>query len=250
MVNTRHFEIRSSARNAPWIMLFSRVLLFFFIQSILTLGFTLSMAQSPWEQSANWWPLVVAAANGICILLLVNVFRHEGRRYWDLFKIQRGHVWRDILLVLGSFIIGGPLSVFPNILLGRLLFGDPNATLVLFVRPLPLWAAYASIILFPVTQGLSELATYFCYVMPGFKRQGMNTFLAISLPALMLGLQHIAVPFLPDIRFILWRGLMFIPFAFFSAILLYWRPRFLPYMAIIHVLMNMSFAVSFLSVAY
>jgi hypothetical protein len=118
------------------------------------------------------------------------------------------------------------------------------------VRPLPLWAAYATIVLFPVTQGLAELATYFGCVMPRLASQGTNKYLALALPALMLGLQHVAVPFLFDGRFIAWRALMYIPFAFFAALLLRWRPRLLPYLALIHALMNMSFATMFLGVAY
>ena len=194
--------------------------------------------------------MVVAAANVVCVISLVNLFRSEGRRYWDLFRIDRKHILRDVLTVIGSMVIGGPVAYFPNVLLGGWLFGDPNATLDLFVRPLPAWAAYASIILFPITQGLAELATYFGYVMPRLESRGMNKYLAVALPALMLGLQHVAVPFLFDGRFILWRGLMYIPFAFFAGILLRWRPRLLPYMAIIHAVMNMSFATMFLTVAY
>ena len=43
---------------------------------------------------------------------------------------------------------------------------------------------------------------------------------------------------------------MFIPFAFLAGIALRWRPRLLPYVAIIHILMDMSFASMLLSVAY
>jgi hypothetical protein len=239
-----------SSKPAPWLMLFSRILLFFGIQALFALGFALAQSASPWAQSANWWPLIVAAANGVCIVLLVRIFRDEGRRYWDLFKIDRQHILRDALIVLASFVIGGPVAYFPNVLLGGWLFGDPNATLDLFVRPLPLWAAYASIVLFPITQGLAELALYFGYVMPRLESQGTNKYLALALPALLLGLQHLAAPFLFDARFILWRALMYIPFAFFAGILLRWRPRLLPTMALIHTLMNMSFATMFLAVAY
>ena len=59
-----------------------------------------------------------------------------------------------------------------------------------------------------------------------------------------------AVRLLFDLRFILWRGLMFIPFAFFAGIVLHWRPRLLPYMAMVHVLMDLSFAMMLLSAAY
>ncbi len=45
-------------------------------------------------------------------------------------------------------------------------------------------------------------------------------------------------------------GLMFIPFAFPAGILMRWRSRLLPYLAIIHALMDMTFAAMLLGVAY
>jgi hypothetical protein len=240
----------SHPKSVPWLMLFSRITLFFSIQALLALVFFLLGKPSSWEASANWWPLIVTAANLVCIALLIKIFHAEGERYWGLFKIDRKHALVDVLILIGLFVIGGPLGYFPNVLLGGWLFGDPNATLDLFIRPLPQWAVFISLVLFPITQGLAELPTYFGYVMPRFEKGGMHKVLAVSLPALMLGLQHLTMPFLFDMRFILWRALMYIPFAFFCGILLHWRPRWLPYLAFIHVLMNMSFATMFLSVAY
>lgn len=97
---------------------------------------------------------------------------------------------------------------------------------------------------------MAELATYFGYIMPRLKQNGLPAWLAIALPALMLGFQHIAVPLLFDARFILWRGFMYLPFACLTGMVMYWRPRMLPYFAIIHILMNMSFATMFLEAAY
>ena len=129
--------------------------------------------------------------------------------------------------------------------------GMKRSLLVLgLVRSLPLWAAYASLVLFPLTQGMAELASYFAYSMPRLESRGMRPWLAITLPALALSLQHIAVPLLFDARFLLWRGLMFLPFAFFVGIVLHWRPRLLPYMAIVHVLMDLSFAAMLPSAAF
>ncbi len=134
--------------------------------------------------------------------------------------------------------------------LGRVLFDDSAATQNLFYRPMPHWAVYLAIIAFPLAQGLTEVPTYFGYVMPRFEMQGMKKWLAISLPALMLGLQHIAMLFLFDGRFIAWRALMFIPFAFLIGIAFQWRPRLLPYFVVVHVIMNMATISVFLNVAY
>jgi hypothetical protein len=235
---------------APWLMLFSRTALFFTVQSLFAFAFYLSGSTSAWEAGADWWPIAVAAANLVVLALLIRLFKTEGKRYWDIFRFERQHVKGDLLAVLGITLLAAPVSYLPNVMLGTLLFGSPEATLDLFIRPLPLWAVYLSVLVFPLTQGVTELPTYFGYVMPRFKAQGMQKWLAISLPALMLGLQHIAVPFLLDMRFITWRALMYIPFAFLLGIAIHWRPRLLPYFVIIHVLMNMSLAPMFLAVAY
>jgi hypothetical protein len=243
-------ETSISEPSTSWPMLFSRLVLFAGVQALFALGFFLTGDPKAWESSANWWPFVVTIVNLICVATLVRSFRSEGKRYWDIFRIHIENLLRDILIVLGLFIIGGPISYFPNPMLSKALFGDSQLVLPLLVRPLPLWAVYASIFLFPITQSLAELATYFGYVMPRLESQGLRPCLAVTIPALLLGLQHIAVPLLFDLRFIAWRGLMYLPFAVFVGIVLYWRPRLLPYMAIIHVLMDLSFAMMLLSAAY
>ena len=239
-----------SPYRSAWLMLFSRFILFAGIQALLAFAIYLAGSENAWGASAAWWPLTVTITNLICVALLIRLFRAEGKSYWDIFRIERKHVLGDLLVMLGLFIIAGPVSYFPNPMLSTALFGDPQKVLPFIVRPLPLWVVYASILLFPITQGLAELPTYFGYVMPRFESNGMRPWLAITLPSLMLSFQHIAVPLLFDVRYILWRGLMFIPFAFFAGIVLHWRPRFLPYMVIVHVLMDMSFVAMLLGAAY
>jgi membrane protease YdiL (CAAX protease family) len=239
-----------SSKNGPWLMLFSRIVLFAGIQALLAFAFFLAGSRNAWDASAAWWPLTVTLTNLICVALLVRLFRAEGKSYRGIFRIERKHILGDLLVVFGLFIIAGPVSYFPNPMLSTALFGDPQKVLPFIVRPLPLWVVYASILIFPITQGLAELPTYFGYVMPRFESNGMRPWLAVTLPALMLAFQHIAVPLLFDMRYILWRGLMFIPFAFFAAIVLHWRPRLMPYMVAVHVLMDMSFAAMLLSAAY
>lgn len=234
----------------PWLMLCSRLLLFAGIQSLFALGFYISGAPQPWEAGANWWLSGATLANMIGIVLLIGVFRAEGKNYWNVFQIRKENIRGDILIVLGLILIGGLLGYPPNPILAKAFFGDIQLALPLLIRPIPFGAAYASILLFPITQGLVELPTYFGYVMPRLESQGMRRWFAIAVPVMILSLQHIALPLLFDLRFILWRGLMFLPFAFFLGMVLHRRPRLLPYMAVVHMLMDLSFAVMFLSAAY
>jgi hypothetical protein len=234
----------------PWLMLFGRVGLFILSQAAFALAFYLAGSASAWQASAAWWPFTVALANCAALSLLVRLYRDEGGRYWDIFRLQREHLKSDLLVLLGFFVFIGPVAFLPNVLLANLLLGSPQAAVELMLRPLPMWAAYASLLVFPVTQGLAELPTYFAYAMPRLEAQGLHRWLALALPAVMLGLQHMAVPLLFDARYLTWRGLMFIPFAFVAGLMLQWRPRLLPYMVMIHALMDLSFVAMLLGIAY
>jgi hypothetical protein len=63
-------------------------------------------------------------------------------------------------------------------------------------------------------------------------------------------LQHLTAPLLFDARYLLWRALMFLPFAVWVGLVLRWRPRLLPYLAAVHVLMDFATALMLLPVAY
>lgn len=247
-MGTINFDKKASTVRA-WTMLAVRIVLFVGLQACFALGFFLTGSEHAWESGANWWPLCVTITNLICIALLVRLFRAEGQRFWDIFRFDRVHLKQDLLAFLGITILLGPVGFLPNIWLGGLLFDDPQISLDMLVRPLPMWAVVTSLATFPLTQGLAELATYFGYVMPRFEKNGMPAWLAVSLPALLLGFQHCALPLLFDLPFFTWRLLMYVPFAFLVGIVLHWRPRMLPYLAIIHVLMDASFAAMLLDVA-
>jgi len=149
--------------------------------------------------------------------------------------------------VLLSLIIGGPLSVMPNILLSTWLFGDPEATLPLFVGILPLWAVVVALALFPLGQALTEIPMYMRYILPRLEAQpGLKPWMAVGLVSLFLSLQHITAPLVLDIRFIIWRALMYLPFALYVGILIRWRPRLLPFIVAIHWMMNLSFVIMYL----
>ena len=164
-------------------------------------------------------------------------------RYWQLVGFTRGKVLIDVLTTLGLFLLAGPIGYFPNIIIGNLLFGDAMIPAKMMFRELPMGLAIAGAILFPVTQGLIELPTYFIYIMPRIEAICNNKWLAIALSSLFLAFQHIAVPLIFDLRFISWRLFMFLPFAFFMGIIIHWRPRLIPYLMIGHVLIDLSTAI-------
>lgn len=236
-------------KNIPWLLLFGRTLLFVLVQSIFALGFLFAGSTTAWEDGAAWWMFDVTITNLICLAAMISLFHAEGKNYWGIFRIQRETVGKDLAVLLGFMFIIGPFGYFPNIWLASALFDNPQTTLDLLVQPLPLWAVYIGIVAFPITQGLVELALYFLCIMPRLDPRPFPDLRPLLLPGLMLGLQHLAVPLLFNPSFILWRALMYVPFAFAVGLILHWRPRLLPHLAVIHTLMDMSFAAMFLMAA-
>lgn len=223
-------------------MLLSRLILFAIYQALLALIFAWSGRPDAWEDSTAWWPLTVVLANLTSVLLLDRMARSEGLRLTDLYKGERGSFWRDLLIALGLFILCGPIAWLPNMGVATLLYGDPNGPLDTMFRVLPVWAAYTSLVLFPLTIPFSELPTYMGYCLPRIEALTGKRWLAVTLAGLALAAQHMALPLVFDSRFLAYRMFMFLPFALYIALIVRWRPRLLPYLMVGHGLIDMMTA--------
>ncbi len=230
----------------PLAMLVIRSLFFLVFQALLALTFYFEGSSEAWNASAAWWPSAIILTNLVCLGLLIRFYKQEGSCFRAVFSIEHKSIKRDLFFMLGFLFFGGLLGYLPNILCSRWLFGDPQVALDLLVRPLPAWAAITGVVFFPLLQGLVEIPTYMLYAMPRLEAGGMRPWMAVGLASFWLSAQHIFAPFLPDGRFIVYRLVLFLPFAILVAVVMRARPRLMPYMAVMHVLMDMSVAVMFL----
>lgn len=234
----------------PLAMLHARTVLFALVQAAVAAGYALGGHPSAWEASVAWWPLSVCVTNVVCVLLLRALSRREGSSYAGLVGFAPGTVGRDLLATLGVLVLALPVAMAGNLGLATWLFGGIEQPLAMFVRPLPLGVASVCAVLFPLTIALSELPTYFGYVMPRLARLTGRRWLAVALSAFWLSAQHATLPLVFDGRFFMWRLLMFLPFALLLGAVLTWRPRLLPYLMGVHVLLDAPVAWQFFSVSH
>ena len=221
-------------------MLFARSVLFALWQSVFALGFKLAGSTRPWAASVPWWLLTASLGNITNIGLLAWLARREGFRLGQIFNFKRSTWKGDVLLVIAATVMAAPLAYFPSSLLARLLFGSPDVVIPMMFRPLPEWAIVVAAVVFPVTIALSELPNYYGYVLPRLKTLTGEGWPIVILVGLSHALQHITLPLLFDVRFMLWRFGMFLPFALFVAWLVNWRPSLLPYLMLVHGLLDAS----------
>jgi hypothetical protein len=222
----------------PWLMLFSRSILFVTAQALIAVFLAVMGTQDAWNEAARWWIFFPIFANVGSVILLTLALHAEGKRYRDLFRISREKIKADLLWLFGSSLIGLPIASAPMNLLGAAIFGDAMAPIYMLFRPVPTWALVVGL-LFPATMAFAELPTYFGYTMPRLFN-GKASWLAYVFAALFLGLQHCFLPFIGDPRYLLWRGLMYLPFALYAGLMIKLRPSLLPYFAIIHALLDIS----------
>ena len=235
------------ATSYPWLMLFSRSILFILFQSMLALLFMAAGTRSAWDEANRWWTFAVILTNLCSIYFLNRLFHAEGKRFFDIFRFSRA-TWKSDLfwfIVLSS--VGMPLAALPREPFAIAILGDVATSTELMFRPIPMWAILVSFLL-PLTITFSELPTYFAYVMPRLETQLRNGWVAWILASFFLAAQHMFFPFVLNGGFMLWRLAMFIPFAFFTGLVLKLRPTLLPYFVIVHGLLDVSLVLVFLMI--
>ncbi len=221
-----------------WVMLVLRSSVSFALLLMVTVIYQLAGSASPIADSAAWWLWFVTAANIVCIGLLVYFGRLEGLRLREIYFANRA-TWKGDL---AWFLLAGVVSVFvampPGTLLAQALWGNANFPNDLLFQPLPLWAVYPLFLLMPTTQALAELPTYWGYVAPRLRAAGINRWLVIGIVGFWLSIQHMFFSFQLDWRYNLWLAVKFFPFALWTGFLMDRRPTTLPYLMILHFLLD------------
>ncbi len=229
------------------LMLFLRSTLFVIIQLCFYALFLAFGKSNPWMMSASYWPFVMILTNIVCLVLLNGLLKREGSRFQYFFAFNKSTALKDLFLSMGLLCVTGVLGFLPSSILGNWFFGDVMIGNRLFFQPLPQWAAVVTLALFPLSMPFGELTTYFGYVMPRLELTTKSKLLSIILSALMLSLQHAALPLLFNLggMFLLWRALVFLPFAFSLAFIIQWKPRLFPFFLVGHFFIDIGTAIMF-----
>jgi membrane protease YdiL (CAAX protease family) len=222
--------------SGPYWMLVARTLLFALMQALIAGFFVVQGEPDPWQASVSWWPISATVTNFVCLALLVALLRREGKGLGDLYNYDRSRIGRDLLWGIIFILIAAPFAYLGLMGSTLLLYGG---TMPEFFFPLPVWAAWVALLLFAPTVALAELPTYFGYSMPRIEALTGRTWLALLLAAFWLAAQHIALPLIFDLKFILWRFLAFVPLALVVG-LIYLRTRRLFPLMITHGLIDLS----------
>jgi hypothetical protein len=221
-------------------MLWARTLLFFLFGFVILFLLNWLKVSEPTSDVTRWWTYQVICANIACFLLLWWLAGREGMRFRDLIGLDKSLLKKDILLILILLIPSAVIGYFGVYFAGVWLYGDTPPGFMF--QSLPIWAAVFSVIIFPLTNALIETTTYFGYSFQRIDALSGNKWLALILASSFLALQHIAIPFYLDLKYMSWRILSFLPFAFFAGFIYLKIRRLLPLM-VLHYLADLPLAI-------
>jgi hypothetical protein len=223
-----------------WWALFMRSLLAVGFQTLFALAFAVGGDSSPWRSAADWWLGSFALAEVANLWLLNRCARAEGLALRDLYNLDRRGWAGDLKWLALALLVAAPLGFLPNVLLAQALWGDPEVAAGLTFRAVPIVAAWSMVVFFPIIHALTELPTYFGYVMPRLQALSGRAWMPLLVTASMLSAQHVFLPLLFDGRYLVWRLLMFLPFAMWIGWIIRRRPTVLPYLVVAHALLDLS----------
>jgi hypothetical protein len=206
----------------------------------------IALLVNSWKTSEKYWLLTATLTNIVSITLLIILFKREGNKYFNIFSFNRASIKKDIFIFLGLALLSIPIVFVPGYFLSIMIWGNPTVPTEMMFGPIEKWLVYILLIAFPVTIAFAELATYFVYIMSKLKKQLKVKWLAVLLPIVFLSIQHCTLPFIPDLNFIIYRALVFLPFAILIGVSIYYRPSLFIYFAILHGILDFGTALMFL----
>ena len=153
---------------------------------------------------SNIWSVAASVINILFVLSLVLITRKQGG-YLKLINYAKGKTRpKQVFAMIGIILLVGMAGMY---LAGWICYGVIPYAAPMMIAPIPAVLAVINLIVLPVSTALAEDSLYLgCGV-----RQFENKFAAIIVPAFFFAVQHSFIPTLPDVRYIIYRFVSFLP---------------------------------------
>ncbi|MCP4005133.1 MAG: CPBP family intramembrane metalloprotease [bacterium] len=210
----------------PVLIVFARLVFAVLAQSFVAGLFAVSGHPDPWQAAAPWLPVYGSLIDVGCLLLLTFLVRREGIRVRDLIGFDRQRLGRDLLSGALLFVLFTALAIGGIVLAGLAIYGSAGPPPPF--GALPLWAALYSVFIWPLLWAITEETTYLGYGLPRLAALSGRSWVAISIMAIGVAAQHIALP-LGDSAWMLYRFSSFLPLAIVLGIVFLRTRRLMPF---------------------
>ena len=184
-------------------------------------------------KASPWWPVYGLFANFLCFIIINSALKNENVKILSLINLQAHKIKKDIMLSLAFIILSIIIAVSSSFIFGYLIYGRYPFDLMPLFSDIPIVIVIIFVVIFPVINSILEEITYNGYIFPRLEAKVKNTNIVILIVLFFFTLQHIFIMFLPDIKYLTWRLLCFVPLLAFW-IIIYKKMRRLTTLIIVH----------------
>ncbi len=157
------------------------------------------------KELSNTWSVVICIINILLIVLLILLTKIKKSNLLELINYKKGVTTKkEILIMILIVLLIGMGGMY---LAGLIVYQKIPYFAQEMIAPIPLWLAIIVFLLLPTTTAIAEDSLYLGVGVNNIN----NKYLKIIIPSFFFALQHSFIPFIFDIRFIIYRFLSFLP---------------------------------------
>ena len=220
----------SSARLSWWpVLLFlpARLVFALVAQAIAAGFFAVEGSDNAWMDAAAIWPVYSTVTDVFCLLSMAWLTRRENLGITDLFGISGKSVWKELAWTPAYLLAVAPGALLANIIT-QAYYGTALPPMISIVNLSPIGSLY-TLIVWPIIWVITEELVYLGYLLPRMEVFSGNRWIAVVVVTFFWGLQHFAIPFLPDTTYLVSRVLAAAAaVSAVSLVFVLWRRRLLP----------------------
>lgn len=191
-----------------WIVILflpARFVFAFLVQGVVALVLLLNGSTTPWQDAASWWLIFSTLTDILSLLALSILLRFEGLGLGNAFKQNLQRPLSQLKYIPLFILLLTPFVVVANIITSYF-YGSTLPPMIEIVD-LPMWGVVYSVLVWPIIWVIAEQLVYLGYLLPRLEALFGKTWLAGVLVAFFWGVQHFAVPFIPDTNYLVSRVL-------------------------------------------
>lgn len=213
---------------SPVLLFLPARLVFAFVAQGIAAGLAaLGGATDPWVQAAAWWPVYSTITDLLCLASLYWLTRREGIGIFDLIGVGGKSALRQLSWTPAYLLAIAPAAALASVVT-RLFYGSSPPPMITVVDLPPVGVAY-SLIVWPVIWVIAEELTYLGYLLPRLEALTHRRWLAALLVTFFWGLQHLAIPYIADVTYLVSRVMAaWVATGGITLVFVLWRRRLIP----------------------
>ncbi len=164
-----------------------------------------SITNKEYSNLTNCWSVVCSIVNIVLILILILVTKLNKSNYFELINYgkKKTRIKDVVIMCIIVLFVGMGVMWLSGLIFYQKFPYLPSE----IISPLPIWVSIIVFLILPLSTALAEEGLYLGCGVNSID----NKYLKIAIPSLFFALQHSFIPFIPDIKFMSYRFLSFLP---------------------------------------